>query len=128
MRLDPRITRLRMVELIKAQGENCTDRTLTSYASGRNWPHIRILKAISRATGVSLDELVFGGNAKTSTVREITDLLNRMESLKNSLQQGLGLGDAEVSPERLELLEAIGTLKPDQIKLLLDLTRGLRVK
>lgn len=77
---DPNASRPRMAEIISAAGEDCSVFTLAGYARGSNWPHIRILKAISLATGVSLDQLVFGNSNPARDVETLAAAIERWVS------------------------------------------------
>lgn len=78
--VDRSITRPAMAKMISDAGEEVSHRTLAGYAAGQNWPHIRILKAISLATGVSLDQLVFGNSNPARDVETLAAAFDRWVS------------------------------------------------
>lgn len=116
-----------MAVLITEHGEPCSHRTLAGYSSGLNWPHIRILKAISRATGASLDELVFG-SAPSPGVNNIVQAVKLLDQATRNLAEQTKLDPSTMNASRMELLERIGQLPEDDIMFLLETVRRLHGK
>ncbi len=76
-RIDPRITQAQMAKLIRKHGAGCSDRTLGKYASGESMPGTKMMIAISKATGASLDSLVFGQVDRSADLDLITQAFIR---------------------------------------------------
>lgn len=125
--INPTASRPEMAEMITAAGESCSVHTLAGYARGENWPHIRIIKAISRISGVSLDEIVFGASAAPG-VTDIVQAVKMLDQATKSLAEQTKIDPSEINSERMELIQRIGKLSKDDVTFLLETVRRLHGK
>lgn len=125
--IKPRATKKELAELIKSGGTSITVRTLSTYAAGTSLPGLDVVAAVSVATKVPLDELVFGVQQKIPS-SHIAQMFKHAEELLSEGKRRTGHGQGDFTTERAELLDAIAAMQEDQIQLMLKLTKELKAR
>ena len=123
---DPNMPYVKMAELITAAGRNCSERTMGKWSAGINWPGVDMMKAISKATQTSLDELVFGSSDDKVRPVEATDLINQVSRLIESSKQPEAGLSGNLSQTKRELFQIVTYLDDKDIVGLLEQARRLK--
>lgn len=78
--IDPKMNQAQMAKMISGAGVSINARSLSNYSSGDTLPGLDTMIAISKATGVSLDQLVFGNSNPARDVETLAAAIERWVS------------------------------------------------